>query len=219
MFPDTPKYFKNIDRKPNSAEHQALADIFAKASTILALYPRAKFGIRYSLEAQDIFTDWRNKLELKLRSGEIESEDLESHLSKYRSLVPSLSLLFELIEVLSQGRDFTEVGVESTIMAINWAHYLELHAQKLYQETLSVPQKGALLLAKKIKSGAVKDGDSLRSIYRRHWSWLDTPEKLDRAIARLEECGWVLVESTSNTTGKSSVIRVNPKLSGFVFHG
>ena len=219
VFPDTPKSFKNIDRKPNSVEHQALADIFAKASNILALYPQAKFGLRYSMEAQPIFTSWRNKLELKLRSGEIESEDLESHLSKYRSLVPSLSLLFELIEALSQRRDFAEVGVESITMAINWAHYLELHAQKLYQETLSVPEKGALLLAKKIKSGTVKDGDSLRSIYRRHWSWLDTPEKLDRAIARLEECGWVLVESISNATGKSSVLRVNPKVGGFVFHG
>lgn len=104
-------------------------------------------------------------------------------------------------------------------MAIDWAKYLEFHAQKLYLETLSTPQKGALLLAKKIKSEAVKDGDSLRSIYRRHWSWLDTPEKLDRAIARLEECGWVLVESISNNTGKSSVIRINPQVSGFTFNG
>ncbi len=219
VFPDTPKAFKNIDRKPKSAEHQALVDIFAKASNILTLYPQAKFGLRYSLEAQELFSNWRNKLEIKLRSGEIESEDLESHLSKYRSLVPSLSLIFELMQALSQGYNFTEVGKASTIMAISWADYLELHAQKLYQETLSVPQKGALLLAKKIKSEAVKDGDSLRSIYRRHWAWLDTPEKLDRAIARLEECGWVLVESISNNTGKSQVIRINPKVSDFAFNG
>ena len=76
-----------------------------------------------------------------------------------------------------------------------------------------------LRLAKKIKSQAVKDGDTLRSIYRRHWSWLDTPDKLDKAIARLEECGWVLVESVINNTGKSQVIRINPKVSEFILHG
>lgn len=219
VYPDTPKAFLNIDRKPSLREQQVLADVFAKASDIYAIFPKVRMGVRYSAGAQELFTSWRSNLELKLRSGDIESEDLESHLSKYRSLVPSLSLLFELMESLSQGKELTEVGIACTEMAIDWAKYLEFHAQKLYLETLSTPQKGALLLAKKIKSEAVKDGDSLRSIYRRHWSWLDTPEKLDRAIARLEECGWVLVESISNNTGKSSVIRINPQVSGFTFNG
>ena len=99
-------------------------------------------------------------------------------------------------------------------MAVEMSKFLEQHAQKIYQEELSTSHKGALLLGKKIKDGAVKDGDSLRSIYRRHWSWLDTPEKLDTAIARLEECSWVVVETILNGTGKSNIIRINPQITG-----
>lgn len=219
VFPAISKAWKNIDRKPRQAEYQALAGIFAKAANISSLYHQAKNGLRFSQAAQDLFNHWRNGLELRLRSGEIESEDFESHLSKYRSLVPSLSLIFELMQALSQGSDFIEVGIDSINMAINWVIYLEHHAQKLYKEKLSISQKGAILLAKKIKSQEAKDGDSLRSIYRHHWSWLDTPEKLEKAIARLEECGWVLIESISNSTGKSAVIRINPKIDGFPFAG
>ncbi len=219
VFPDSPKTWKNVDRKPREAEYKALADVFAKASNLSTHYPSAKDGLRFSNQAQDQFNVWRNALEHKLRSGEIESEEFESHLAKYRSLVPSLSLLFEIMYALSESRPLHNVGAKSTEKAIELAHYLERHAMKVYNEELSIAQKGAQLLAQKIKSGAVKDGDSLRSIYRRHWSWLDTSEKLDKAISKLEECSWLLVETVTNHTGKSNVIRINPKVYQFSFPG
>lgn len=216
VFPNMPKNWVHVDRKPREAGYQALVDIFVKATTLSSLYPESINGLRFSKEAQEIFNDWRKTLEPKVRSGEIESEDFEAHLSKYRSLVPSLSLLFEAMQALSERREFAEVSSGSIEMAIAWANYLELHAKKVYQEKLSLPQKAANTLAQKIRNGAIKDGDSFRSIYRHHWTSLDTPEKLEKAVERLEECGWALTETVNNNAGKISIIRLNPKLNDFL---
>lgn len=210
VYPKIIKNWKNIDRRPQEKAYQTLFQIFTKASELKSSHPHLAEGIRFSKEAQEMFNEWRASLEYRLRSGKIESEEFESHLSKYRALVPKLALLFGIMQSLNNADSLEEIRNESLQMALGWAKYLEQHATKVYQEELSIPQKGAVLLAGKIKSGAVKDGDSLRSIYRRHWSWLDTPEKLDIAVARLEECSWVIIENVTNNTGKSNILRINP---------
>ena len=209
VYPKQKKTWKKIDRKPNKEAFEALLGVFKKSSKL-----PTKDSLRFSKEAQLSFDAWRHDLENSLRSGTIESEDFESHLAKYRSLVPSLALLFELMAKLGNGESIENVSAESIKMAIGLSEFLKEHAKKIYHEELSIAQKGSVLLAKKITEGAVKDGDSLRSIYRRHWSWLDTPDKLDIAISRLEECSWVLVETILNGTGKSQIIRLNPELEG-----
>jgi len=219
VYPDAPKGWRNVDRKPREFEYQAFAEVFAKAANLTSSHSSACKGLHFSREAQEKFTSWRQDLEIKLRSGQIESEDFEAHLSKYRSLVPSLSLLFEVMRALSETRELLHVDTASIKMAIDWATYLEQHARKIYQEELSIAQKGSVLLAQKIKNGDVKDGDSVRSIYRRHWALLDTPEKLDKAITRLEECGWIRIETVTNHSGKSNVIKVNPQVHHFSLRG
>ena len=51
--------------------------------------------LRFTADAQEVFDAWREVLEVRLRTGE-EHPVLESHIAKYRSLLPSLALLIHL---------------------------------------------------------------------------------------------------------------------------
>src|SRR5690606_4908294 len=82
--------------------------------------------LRFSPDAQVAFDAWRSDLEVVVRSGN-EHPAIEAHLSKYRSLVPSLALLTHLAE----GR-MGPVGVEAVERAIGWVKYLEPHARRIY---------------------------------------------------------------------------------------
>ena len=53
--------------------------------------------MRFTEDAQEIFDQWRDELEIRLRTAELPPA-LESHLAKYRSLMPFLALIFQLIE-------------------------------------------------------------------------------------------------------------------------
>ena len=53
--------------------------------------------LRFTTEAQDVFDEWLGILERQLRSDR-DPPHLESHFSKYRSLIPSLALIFHLVD-------------------------------------------------------------------------------------------------------------------------
>src|SRR4029079_7320546 len=55
---------------------------------------------RFSEEGQQVFYQWWGELEAILRTQEDEPVVLE-HLGKYRSLMPSLALIFHLLELAS----------------------------------------------------------------------------------------------------------------------
>jgi hypothetical protein len=53
-----------------------------------------------------LFVGWLIQLEARIRSDEL-NEALRAHLSKYRGLMPSLALIFEIAERASKG--FVEI--------------------------------------------------------------------------------------------------------------
>ncbi len=60
-------------------------------------------SLRFDAAAQELFDGWRAELEHRLRAEE-DHPVLLSHLAKYRSLLPSLALLFHLIDGVDTGR-------------------------------------------------------------------------------------------------------------------
>jgi len=165
---------------------------------------------RFDPEAQSLFDAWRGELEHRVRGDELrDSPAFEAHLSKYRSLMPSLALLFHLIHGESHN-----VCFECARLAAGWCEYLEHHARKIYSEELQPGAAGAHVLANKIKQGAVQDGDRVRDIYRHHWSELKKPESVCAAISVLNEAGWVRVENIQTDGRNAEVIRLHPELGG-----
>src|SRR5713101_7730752 len=80
--------------------------------------------------AQELFDGWRADLEHRLRAEE-DHPVLLSHLAKYRSLLPSLALLFHLIDGVDTGRRGPVSGAAAA-QAAAWCEYLAAHARRLY---------------------------------------------------------------------------------------
>ncbi|MBI2603191.1 MAG: DUF3987 domain-containing protein [Deltaproteobacteria bacterium] len=216
LCPEKRKVWKKIDRAPNTDAAKQVETIF-NALAKLPL-PRRKeaeierLSIRFTSSAQEIADRWRENLETRLLSGTI-SPVLESHLSKYRSLMPSLALIFEVTDSLCEGDFPCELRKESTDLAIKWCEFLEKHARKAYGEFLEPDIVAGRCLLAKIKAGAVKDFDRCRDIYRHGWKGLATQEELEGGITTLRNFGWVRTEMIFPPTGRRfEIVRLHPSL-------
>jgi hypothetical protein len=89
VLPDQQDW-KDIDRLPN---YEAMEQAKATYARLLALDPARPLQFCFDQEAQQLFKAWLRELETRLRGDELHPA-LVSHLSKYRSLMPSLALLF-----------------------------------------------------------------------------------------------------------------------------
>jgi Protein of unknown function (DUF3987) len=218
-LPDVSEEWENIDRYPNTEAKNRAFGVFEKLD---ALKPE-DFGatveegeempaVRFSAEAQEVFDVWRKELETLLRSGTL-APPLEAHLAKYRSLMPSLALLFELMEFVDGRGEMGTVGRDSALKAAAWCTFLESHALRLYASAEAPQLSGAQVLLARIRSGDVPDGSTVRDVYRgKHWAGLATPEEVSAALDVLEAYGWVRVERISTGGRSSKKIRLHPSL-------
>jgi putative DNA primase/helicase len=214
VWPDDPGAWRNVDRWPDTVAKNRAYEVFEKLDQLDPLTIGAKFDegedipfLRFTDEAQEAFDAWREILEKeKLRSGE--PEIIEAALSKYRSLIPSLALLFHLIDSGSGP-----VGLDSFLRAVEWGDYLESHLRRIYQIVGNPALAGAHALVKKILKGEVEDGMTLRDIYRKGWTGLDS-ETTNQAMEILGEYGIARIETSegSDKGGRPALkIRINPK--------
>src|SRR5215207_4745893 len=170
-------------------------------------------AVWFTGDAQEIFDQWRDELEIRLRSTELPPA-LESHLAKYRSLMPSLALIFQLVEFVDGSGDGGAVGFRAALQAAAWCEYLETHAVRLYLSAENPAMEGARALTDRIRKGDVSDGDSTRSVYRKHWSKLSTPEEVSSACSVLEEFGWLRLEALKTGGRSTTRLRIHPILGG-----
>jgi putative DNA primase/helicase len=158
---------------------------------------------RFDPEAQQLFVEWLADLESKVRGGELHAA-LVSHLSKYRSLMPSLALLFELADRAAGGFDgFVGanpgesqnfcVSLEHAKQAAAWCDYLESHARRVYSCVTTSRMRAARELADKIRQRKVGANGSFtcRDVYIKGWSGLDSPEAVKLAVEVLQDAAWV----------------------------
>jgi hypothetical protein len=167
--------------------------------------------VRFTDDAQEVFDRWRDELEVRLRSTELPPA-LESHLAKYRSLMPSLALVFQLIEFVDGTGEESAVGLRPALQAAAWCEYLETHAARLYSSAEMPAMVGARALLDRIRKRDVSDGDSTRSVYRKHWTKLSTPEEVGSACVVLEEFGWLRLEVTKTSGRSTTKLRLHPSL-------
>jgi Protein of unknown function (DUF3987) len=99
VYPDIPPHWEYIDRPPNAAAQQQVQTIF---DAILKLEPQEPVLFRFSPEAQDVFVKWLERLEIRIRNDGLDPS-LAGHLSKFRGLMPSLGLIFQIAEEAEKG--------------------------------------------------------------------------------------------------------------------
>lgn len=209
MYPQAVKSWKNVDRKPNEEARTKVFKLFDKVAGLNPENDESSLTLRFSSEAQVIFDSWREKFETRLRNDDCETPAFESHLSKFRSLLPSLALIFQLCDN-PENSDYVEAI--PLHLALQWLELLEAHARKVYASIIQSEVTAGLALAKKIQTGVVKDGCTVRSIYRKHWSSLESPKQVDRALTLLEDLGWLTVNQVKVGFTSKDQIELNPKL-------
>ena len=58
----------------------------------------------------------------------------------------------------------------------------------------------------------LKDGATVRDVYRRQWSNLRTSRQVEQALAVLSDAGWVRVESVATSGRPTEVIHIHPAI-------
>jgi putative DNA primase/helicase len=213
VWPETGGKWKNVDRIPDGP---AKAAAFAVFDELEALDPLARGAeqeegegppfLRFTPEALEVFTDWRTDFEAGLRSGDL-FPALESHLAKYRKLVPALALVFHLADGHSGP-----VGFASTLRALHWSTYLQTHARRCY----GVAQSGEADTARRILERIAK-GDLQRegfvgwNVWRPGWAGLADQKRVAAGLELLVELGQ-LEAWQEPTRGRAKTLYViNPK--------
>jgi hypothetical protein len=166
----------------------------------------------FYVQGQAVFNEWLSELETRLRgnnSGLLPV--LESHLAKYRSLMPSLALIYHLTEVASGITAPGPITESSAGRAVGMCEYLESHAVRVYNGGSAPAMESAREIIKHIQRGAVVDGCKPKDIYRNQWSKLTTPEEVKAGLAVLSDYEWLIAERTNTGGRPSEYLRLNPK--------
>jgi putative DNA primase/helicase len=166
---------------------------------------------RFDQDAQELFVAWLTDLESELRGIGLHPA-LASHLAKYRSLMPSLALLFHLAD-----GGTGPISLQHAQQAAAWCDYLKSHARRIYSMIVSPERQAAAELGRHLTAGwkRVEQMFKVRDVYQNDWRGLETPEASRRALAILEDAGWVRLMSLEpgNRVGRpSELYAINPRI-------
>jgi hypothetical protein len=209
VWPDTEKEWRNVDRWPNTDAKNLAFEVYQRLDNITPDLGRDVPAVRFDAEGQGAFDDWRETLERRLRNEDMPAA-FEAHMAKYRSLMPSLALLFHLIDT----PDATGVGAEQARRAIAWCEYLETHARRLYAQHLNPEMVAAVALADRLRD--LPDPFTARDVSQKGWQGLDR-EAVNLALPVLTEFGHIVrEEAESSARGGRPTARYlkNPWLAG-----
>jgi putative DNA primase/helicase len=216
VWPDTSPEWKHVDRWPDKDARTTAFEVFDRLDKLDwraagAKRDRGPTGdeeglpyLRFSIEAYDEFVEWRGNLERRIR------EDLhpaiESHLSKYRKLVPGLALICHLAD-----GGTGPVASIALRRALAWAKYLETHARRAYGSVTAAEAATARAILAKLRSGSLKPEFSARDVWRPQWSRLTDPGVVSAGLRMLIAYDY-LRETTVKTGGRpATVYTANPK--------
>ena len=167
IWPDIRPEWTNVDKAPNRDAREAAFAAFDRLDKIamndvgaeLEPYDDTPF-LRFSPDADRLFVQWREPLEMQLRAGG-STPMLDAHFSKYRKLVPALAL----VNHLSNPRGGGPIPEAVLHSALRFAGYLASHARRIYASgEAGDTAEAARAILEKIRKGDLLDGFKLREI-------------------------------------------------------
>jgi putative DNA primase/helicase len=226
VWPDVSAEWEDVDRPLRAESKRTAFKLFKDLDAMNPLAAGAKQDVgfdgektgipylRFDNEALDLFRDWRGILERRLRGRELHPA-MESHLAKYRKLVPSLALITHLANC-GQG----EIGQAAVLAALAWAEYLESHAVRAYASVTMPEVDAAKAIAEKMRSGALGEIKptspgwqfTRRDILRAEWSRLTDLQEVQKGLDLLVELDWLLPETESTGGRPKTTYTINPEV-------
>ena len=115
VWPDIQPGWRYIDRKPDNDALESAASVYRRMTALDAGNP---LRLQFDYPAQTLFEQWLTDLEQRIRGEEVQPA-MQAHLAKYRSLMPSLALLFALADGQTE-----RVPISHARLACDWCEYL-----------------------------------------------------------------------------------------------
>jgi putative DNA primase/helicase len=206
VWPDISSDWKDVDSWPDSTAKRSAFEVFARLDTMQSESIGSEYDeyteshyLRFCPEGLSEFQEWRKGWEKKLRSGELHPA-LESHLAKYRKLVPSLALIIHLAD-----NNIGPVSHNATMKALAWSEYLESHAIRAYSSVTMPEVDAAKAILRRLDKGSIPSTFTARDIYRNAWTHLSDSKRVSEALNLLVDYGHVRSD-TIQTEGRSSTI-------------
>jgi hypothetical protein len=218
VWPDISTDWKHVDRKPDHEARKLAFEVFEALDgldwhAIGGKRDRGPSGdeeglpyLRFGLDAHERFVAWWSELEGRLRRDELHPA-MESHLAKYRKLVPAVALISHLAD---GGTRY--VGVAAVERAIAWATYLETHAARAYGSVTAGASSTAKAIIAKVRSGHLKSEFSSRDVWRPRWSLLSDREAVQAGLNMLVDYDWLGAHKVETGGRPAIVYMVNPKV-------
>jgi len=127
--------------------------------------------------------------------------------------MPTLALIIHLIDIADDA-EAGPISVEAAEKAAAFCEYLESHARRVYGLVLDVSQQAGAILTEKIKKGKLKDGFTVRNVYRQNWHLLNSKELAQSACDELVDAGWLRPEEIKKVFGRPPlpIYHINPKV-------
>jgi hypothetical protein len=212
VWPDQSPDWKEADRYPDSLARETAWRVFDHLDQLTPASVGAQTDqfetipfLRFDSDALGVFREWRADLERQLRSGDL-SPALESHLAKYRTLVPAVALISHLAD-----GERGEIAEGAVMRSLAFAEYLETHARRAYASGSEVATVAAKAILVKIRRRELQNGFTARDVHRPRWSNLSDKTQVHAGLELLVECDWLAV-TERETGGRPSVVySINPR--------
>ena len=184
---------------------------------------------RFTNDAFQVFMNWYD--ELKIRAGNAEHSIIAEHLIKYAKTVPSLALVFHLVDCIEHGTSLGAVNMNALKAALAWCEVLESHMMRIYSTVTDSANIKASYLADKImrmvKRGSdktdttdwINNGFTARQLIRKGWKGLNDADDVRNALEILVEHQWLSwqeVPSTGQGGRPTERYSINSRLSELI---
>ena len=212
VYPDPLPNSKERDLPPDKQSRDAIYNLFETidgmqlgdfmrygANPIDEYHKRPYY--RFNDEAYQEFMNWYDAL--KIRASEAEHSVIAEHLIKYAKTVPSLALVFHLVDCIEHNTSLGAVNINALRAALAWCEVLESHMMRIYSTVTDSANIKASYLADKIlkivKKGAdktdttdwIEHGFTARQLIRKGWKGLTDADDVLNALEMLVEHDWL----------------------------
>lgn len=199
VWPDEPESWQLVDTIPNKADKQRAFNILQALAEMDFVQYGAKQGefddrpyFRFDDAGQAVFNDWLTELQtIKLQREE--NPLMVEHFGKFRSLMPSLALIFHCIDI-ADGKASGNVSAAAARLAVEWCKYLESHARRIYAMAESPEHEAAVSLADKIKAKVLPSPFTSKAVYDKGWHGFKDRHEVEAACNILIDENWLILE-------------------------
>ncbi|WP_348639990.1 YfjI family protein [Methylocystis sp. B8] len=212
VWPDQSPEWREVDRYANTEHRTSAWEAICRLRDLTADKIKAEADtfeslpfLRFDDRASGLFKDWRADLEKRLRSADM-SPALESHLAKYRKLVPALAL----INHLSDG-GIGPISQSAVSRALHFSKYLETHARRAYGAGIEAETAAAKVILARIRKGDLREGFTARDIRRKEWSGLAGADQVKAGLDLLADFGWIAPRIIQSMGRPSTTYSINPR--------